>query len=475
MKTVMLLINGFGIETKESYSIYDANLMPNFDLLTKKYMFQSLNSNVDSIYEGYRNMSLEINELYNYHIYERELLSGNIFKNNTYTVINSELQNRKSKLHIFVLVDTSLKIVDNIKSFIKQINKDHDKKIFLHIVLTSTNYEDYPQIINVLSKINVDLSDYATIGMIMGLENLLNSNPITELNFFLKILISEVGEKWQSFKQKLDVSYGTKTSPTAIKPFVVNSGFGIEANDLFVIWNYDNIDITNFIDGIKRINYGEISNNVAFYSLFPITYHAEINYFFNYETSPKSLATNMKGLDFKSLILTNKEQVSIINYYLNGLNNVNNPDISYLAMDNIMYDVNSIVNIINTNSQELIIINYDITSVLTVEELQNTLNKIDKVIEGIYKNTEKNSYNIIISSLFGMNKTIPNQKGEICHIDYNKVPIVYINNFITRKNYLINEGSINELLKICYYSISKKYMGTSLIVKKNWLYRLIFK
>ena len=68
MKTVLFLMNGFGIETKESYSVYSEELMPNFDKLTNRYMFSKLDSSVKTIYEGYRNMSLEISELYNYHI-----------------------------------------------------------------------------------------------------------------------------------------------------------------------------------------------------------------------------------------------------------------------------------------------------------------------------------------------------------------------------------------------------------------------
>ena len=34
-KTVLFLINGFGVEKKESYSIYDASLMPTFENLMK--------------------------------------------------------------------------------------------------------------------------------------------------------------------------------------------------------------------------------------------------------------------------------------------------------------------------------------------------------------------------------------------------------------------------------------------------------
>ena len=41
-KTILFLINGFGVERKESYSIYDASLMPTLDSLSKKYLFSTI-------------------------------------------------------------------------------------------------------------------------------------------------------------------------------------------------------------------------------------------------------------------------------------------------------------------------------------------------------------------------------------------------------------------------------------------------
>ena len=183
----------------------------------------------------------------------------------------------------------------------------------------------------------------------------------------------------------------------------------------------------------------------------------------------------MKGLSFNTLVLTESKHVNAINYYLNGLDNVNNPNITYISLDNCLYDTNTIVNIINTYPQELLIFNYDITNFNTVEELENILKNIDNVIGSIYNNTEKNSYTIVISSIFGTNKSVLNNKGELCHISYDKVPIVFVDNFITKKNYLISDGNINDLFKICYKMINKNYPGTTLITKKNFLYKMIFK
>ena len=475
MRTVLFLINGFGIETKDSYGVYDASIMPNFDKLTQKYMFSKLDSNVFNTIDGFRSMSLEMNDLYNYSIYKREMESGRIAASPTLAELNNSLIERKSKLHVLCFVDTSMQIAENLKHFITLINKEKDKKIFVHIVLTSPNYQDFPKILEVLSKINVEIGEMASIGMIMGLSNILNTNSQVELNFLLRNMITEMGEKWTSFKQKLDFSYGTKSAPSLVKPFVVNSGFSVQSNDLFMIWNYDNVDINNFIDGVRAIDYGKEKNNIFFYSLFKVSYKIHIKHILDYEVAKNSLASNMKGLAFKSMIVCEKKEIQAINYYLNGLEMVNNPDISFICLEDKKLDPNTVVHVINTYPQDFVVISYNVNEVKTLEELKELYTKIDNVIEAIYTNTEKNSYNIVISSLYGTNKVLPNASGEMCNIVYGQVPIVYIDNFITKKNYLINDGEIKDLFRVCYKSMKKEYPGESLVIKKNFLYRLIFK
>ena len=36
MKTVLFLMNGFGIETKDSYSVYDTSIVPNIEKLRNR-------------------------------------------------------------------------------------------------------------------------------------------------------------------------------------------------------------------------------------------------------------------------------------------------------------------------------------------------------------------------------------------------------------------------------------------------------
>lgn len=476
MKTVMLLINGFGVESKKSYSIYEAGLMPNLDKLINNYMFSPIGTNVTNYKDGYRNLMLGIREMYNYTVFEENMANNTFLNSPVLKSLKDDINSRKTKLHLFCLIDNSEKIVDQLKIFVKEINPNKDKKIYLHIVLTSSSYEDYPNILKILSKINIELSEFASIGLVLGLNSISNSTPLTDFNFFFRIMISEVTEKWQSFSQKLDVCYGIKQSPNMIKPFVVNNGFSLDKDDLFMFWNYDKIDLTNFISLCSNIKYGENSNTIKYYSLFEITSKNKVPFILTYHTASKTLAKSLEEFDNKALIMAKKEQLNIINYYANGLQNIVNKRVEFIEIDNYLFKPKELLNFINSYDHNLFIINYDIEEPKSVEELKTLLHNIDIMIGNIYENSKGSKYSLIVSSLYGINKIMKNQKGEICNIVFDgKVPFIYVDDFITRKNYLIEKGDISNIMDVCLKNLNKKYKGHSIIAKKNALYRLLFK
>ena len=101
-KNILLLINGFGIEQKDSYDIYSAELMPNMDRLTKEGLFSSLSSTDLDYKSGYRSFSIGIKEPLSYSIVENSISTGD-YKNTQimrylYTQLNED---NEKKLHIF--------------------------------------------------------------------------------------------------------------------------------------------------------------------------------------------------------------------------------------------------------------------------------------------------------------------------------------------------------------------------------------
>ena len=94
------------------------------------------------------------------------------------------------------------------------------------------------------------------------------------------------------------------------------------------------------------------------------------------------------------MIVCERGEIQGINYYLNGLQMINNPDISFVCLDDKMLDPNMVLSVIKSYNQELLVISYNIKDVATVEELKELLTKIDTVIGAIYDNTE-NHYVIL--------------------------------------------------------------------------------
>ena len=475
-KTVLFLINGFGVEKKESYSIYDATLMPTFEELTKNYLFGTIESKVNNYYDAYRNISLDVNELYSYSLLDKDILDKKLTTNKTLVTLKQDFDAKKGNLHIFCLVDTSLKIVEHLKETLKYLNPDRNKKVFLHFVISSNNIEDYEMLVDVFSHINIELAEYAPIGFIMGLSAIDNTAKQVDLNFFFKMFISKVGEKWQSFKQKFDVLYGMKTLPRNTKPFIVNSNFELTKDDIFFFYNYDNINLTNFVDTLSAINFGEEKNNFAYYSLFSVTSNKNIPYMYEQATSKYSIISNLESIKARGVILCDSSQVSIINYFCNGLKNEASDTLTFVDFNEYQDNPDSVVSVINQLDQDLIILNYEIDSIVETLKLKEKLKNIDLVLNKVLKNANGSKYTLIVSSLYGMTKTMTSDKGTNVQVVFsNKVPFIYIDDFITRKNYLVEPGTINDIPKSVYKNIRRDSKFDSIVEKKNGLYKLFFK
>lgn len=477
-KTILLLINGFGVEKKESFPIYDDDLMPTFSALSKEYLFSnnSVTTKVGNYFDAYRNVSLDVNELYNYSIVDKDIASKTILTNETLLKVKSDFDSKEGCLHLFCLVDTSLKIVNHLKELLKVINPDMKKNIFLHLVISSNSISDYTYLVDVLSHINMDLASYAKIGFVMGLNSISNEAKQVDLNFFFKMFISKVGEKWQSFTQKCDVLYATKTLPRDTKPFIVNSDFNLGQNDTFFFINYDNIDLSAFMNTLAGINYGENKNNFSYYSLFSIKSDLNIPHIYEPSVATTSLVSNLEQLNAKGLIICKKEEVGVINYFCNGLKNETTETLTFVDIKQIENNPNAIIQIINQIPKDLTIINYELTDCKTTNELKDKLKEIDNAIKALEENRNGSKYTLIVSSFYGMNKTMINDRDVNCTVVFsNELPFLYVDDFLTKKNYLIRSGTINDIIKSCYKSIYLKGNYDSLVEKKNGLYKLFFK
>ena len=473
-KNILLLINGFGIERTDSYTVYTPELMPNMDRLTKEKIFVSIPNKFLEYKSAYRNFSMGINNPLTYSVIENEINNGEYNNNQLLKYIINETVNKKSRLHIICFWDSD-KTFEHLMTYIKTIQSHNISRIFIHLVLCQKSIEDYKEILRGLNNLNYDVGSNVKIGIVTGENNLYN---ILNTRDLVKNIITEFGEKWKDLDRKIDVLVQTRTSPNDTRTFSVNPTYKFENNDQVLIFNYNNIDLTSFRKELYAQKYRQLDlDSIKFYSLFPIKADVQFPFMYNYAVSANYTLDTLKQINATCLILDKSDKCSYINYYLTGLRNTVDDSLKYISTDNdFIYDANQLLNVIKTYDRHLYIINYEIDGCKNYEEMVERLRKIDVVIGQVDNYCRENDIGLFISSLYGLEKLMYNSKQELLKINfYGKVPLVIDDSQISLSTHNIVEGSLFDLANSIFTNINNQYKVPGLIKKKSSLLSIFYK
>ncbi len=454
-KVVLFLINGFGIEQKDSFSIYNSELMPNLDMLTKENLFSSIETNSFILGDAYRVFSIETKKALPYSF--MDTYSSKLTENPNFNLYLKETLN-SPKIHVFYFLEAE-EIFEHLKNLSNIINKS----IYVHLVLTSNNIADYSLVEKLISKVNLELKT-CKIGSISGL------NIVKDFSKdYIAMLKNGIGEKWNEVSKKLEVLKQSKTVPCNTKPFFVNSDSVINIDDSILFYNYNYFDATNFKNNLNQIYSGKV------FSMFPLK---GINYpLYNYPISHLSLVNDLKKINAKALVITDSNNISKVNYYLNGLKNVNNDSLLFMKSEgDTLYNKNIISSILNDPQFNLIIVNHSVDDSANTLELKNKLKQIDNSI-GIFKDIcLTNNIIMVVSSLYGIKKEMLENQCEKKLVNFSsKVPVVILSENYNKKNYYLSPGSIIDLKHTCLKLINLEHKNNGLIRKKSYLSKLIKK
>lgn len=473
-KNILLLINGFGVERGNSTPVYSAELMPNMDRLTKERIFASIPNSYLDYKSAYRNFSMGIDGSLTYGLIDNSINNSEIGNNQLLQYIVNETVKLNSRLHIFCFWDSD-RTIDHLSMYLKEIQKNTKAKIFLHLVFCQKSINDYKDISRYFTSLSYDLGMNIKIGTVFG-ENILNDSA--QLKDLVKLLITEFGEKWRDMTKKSEVLIQTKTEPNNARPFGVNADFKFLENDQVLFFNYNNEDLTLFRKELYAQRFRPMNlDNVPFYSLFPVKAEKQIPFMYNFAVASSYMLNSLKSINASCLVMDKKENCTYINYYLTGLRNTVDESLKYYPINEInMYDGNAVLNIIKEYNKELIIINYEINSSKTLEELKDRLSKIDGVIGVLDAYIRENKMGLFISSLYGVEKDVINQKQEIKPINFSgRVPIIIDDEDYAIGSYSVSEGSLFNLCNTIIWNINKEYKGSGLLSKKSSLLSIFMK
>jgi len=453
-KTVLFLMNGFGIEQQDSYNIYNSKLMPNLDSYTSKYLFSTIESHDYDFADGYRIFSTGSKTPLTYSLINKYMENFASHPN-----MNFYLNNIKedSKVHLFMFVQNEQNL-EHLKHFLRFIKTKYNNKIILHLVLTSEDIGNYKLLESMIAKIsyNNDFKD-CKIGTVIGKNVLCGNDLITYMN----MLKNEIGEKWIEVSRKFDSLVKSKTAPMDVKEFYMTDDCKLSDKDIYFFFNYEHLDLSNFVNVLSNLN-----PNCKYFSLFQIK---GIQYpMYAYPISGNSMAASLKSIDAKALVLCESRYISYINYVLNGLNNVTSENISYLKTD-VNFGKEQLKSILTNSEYDLILIDYRIDNCKTVDELKSRLANLDLMLGFVHDTCVENKVSLFISSLYGMKKEIEIDHFAKAYINFsNKVPVLVIDPVFNKVNFrLDNIGNVNTLANTVYTNINNKYNGGDVLIKKK--------
>lgn len=459
-KTILYLMNGFGIEQIDSYSIYNRELMPNLDFYTRNYLFAPIETPCFDLMEGFRYFSTGSPLALTY-----PFLDEFLDKMDTNPNLRAYVEHltKDNNMHLFAFVEND-KSVSQLKQFLNYVRSKTECNIYLHLVLDSKDHNDYKEFDRIITRMNYDMKDYP-IYTIVGKNILKNKSKD-----YVSILNHGIGERWKEISKKFNSLLSGSSIPCDTDPFFVNDKFPFTSNDYIFFYNYNPFDCSNFVRDLNTFN--QIKTT---FSMFPLV---GVNYpMFAYPVSNTSTASSLASIKAKALIISPENSINLINYYANGLRNVLSPNINYMKLDgNILNNANQMQAVINDPQFNLIIINNAIDASRTVDELNNKLREIDNSLKLIHDICDQNKYTFIISSLYGINRELIKDNFSKVRVNFSKkVPVIVKDETYQKDRFIISQGNPYTLANTVYTNMDLSYKGEVLIHKKGFLAKLLKK
>lgn len=445
-KSILFLINGLGVASKDSFDIKFNDMMPNLSMLMGNYIFAKLENKNYNYKNGFRNFSLGNDLLPTYHILENDT---NFLNNPTIINIANDAINNHTKVHLFCFLDNE-QVINQVVKIVDVLRPRGNFSIFVHIVIRQKDVIDYDNIIKMIKQLEdkITLAENVQIGAVVG-ERQINSDS------FYELISKQTGGKWPDYSRKLNYEKTAGTIPRDLEPFYMNVGFKLEPNDISLFLNYEDVDCDEFI---KKIY------NVKLYTLFPMkAYSYAVNIY--KEIPPNDyFSKSLEQNKLKCLILTTEERIPTITYNLCGLKDEKSPNIDYENINNKDLNIDDII----SRDYQYIIFDYDIGNFKEIGKIKDFLMILDNQIDEIYKNCDQNGYSFYISSLYGLYKEYIVGVDKQVKLDYSReLPLVIINNNYPASKYTIKYGDTHDLSTTIFNSITNDPNIKTLFRKKG--------
>ena len=475
-KSVLFLINGLGIEKPGSYSIAIDQIMPQLCRIKEtSYFTTAITSSLE--YKGaYQRFFLGDTYKAELEYIDQNILNSNIVQNPVYQGFESVAKKPEAKLHVFV-EPTNDKVVEQINKLVTMLGFDKNKKVYLHLILTQQTVSDYNKLISIINYIKFHLNSCITVGFVMGKEYLPEELTKNEMDYLKKLLFYCSCERWTETEKKLQNLQETNVIPCKVQGFCATNECFLSNGDTILFFNTRRNNYDNLIKGIYEIAPEVFKTTVDLpaFSLIQLYTQYNIPFFKDNIEYEYSLSTALAKHNKKALIITDDQNISLVNFYANGLNSVNNPLINFMRKDDNLYNKEYIEKLIDQTDYDLFIFDYHMDVSQNINHLKEQLSKIDIVI-GNLGEVCVNKHSLFITSLYGLKKELPvaDYNDEMVLIDYEmQIPIFFFDYNYPKGKYYLAPGETNDILTSALRCIIEDDSLYSLVKEKGILNNLI--
>ena len=477
LKSVLFLINGLGVEKAGSYSISIDQCMPNLSKIKETSYFTTAITNSLEYRSAYQQFFLGDTYKTEINYIKEKVINEQLKSNPTYQSLQESVAG-EGKLHIFV-EPTNNQVVELINTLVSTLTLPEKKEVYLHLLLSQLTVNEYNKLINIVNYIKYHINSHITVGFIIGKDYYPEELTKEQMDVAKKLLFFCSAERWIDTDKKLLSLQESNIRPCVAPGFCATNDCFIANNDTIMFFNTRRDDYDKFINAILS-NANEAlktdSYNLPMYSLIKLNSKHNIPSFIDNVVYDSSLALLLEKADKEALIVTDEKNISLVNFLANGLNNVNNPAIQFMKLNDTYYnDLNNITGLIDNSIYDLIIFDYHLDVSRTVNDLKAQLSKIDIVL-GNVGSVCVNKHSLFITSLYGIKKTLPlaDYNTEMVTIDYEmQIPIFFFDYSYPRSKYRLFPGETNDILNSAVRCIYNDQSIYTLVRSKDLINNLL--
>lgn len=426
-KSVLFLMNGFGMEVPHSFNVYTATLMPSLAKLSNHYPFIGLfasgtevglnKGQLSSFKAGYLSFSSvgKPNKKSN--------VVGSKIKDNTFdtnpTIVSSinHAITHQSRLHVMVSIGERSEDAqfEQLKHYCKLATTAGIKDICIHVFLGDNSVKGMKISALWLKNLKYHVISFVPtmrIVSIAGRKYLTDASKDDKINYY-RMIVSGVGEIWANYTETLEKKYAGKSTDENMGGFLTVRENVMRPNDSVMLFNYDNSVGAEYLDIVQNptqfFPVGKVPLNVLVNSLFEVTGNPNIPYSFESELPQHYFLENIPD-DKKVLIIADQDRVEYISKCLNGFREQFKPNVSVWPITDKKQRFDLLAQYlgayINQGAYDLIIADCEMYNEQleekTVEQLKKNMALMDRCLNVAYTKSIEKGYTLYCSSLYGI-------------------------------------------------------------------------